>query len=88
MTVLVTGGAGHIGSHMVFELADVGERVIVLDKPSTGFDCAVAAGVPFIVRETGDQTLVERRFMIECAVKCDIRHLVLFLDRCRRRQSG
>jgi UDP-glucose 4-epimerase len=60
MTVLVTGGAGYIGSHMVHELADSGERVVVLDNMSTGFDWAVAKGVPLIVGETGDQALVGR----------------------------
>ncbi len=60
MTVLVTGGAGYIGSHMVYELADAGERVVVLDNLSTGFDWAVAKGVPLVVGETGDQTLVAR----------------------------
>ena len=60
MTVLVTGGAGYIGSHMVYELADTGERVVVLDNLSTGFDWAVAKGVPLIVGETGDQALVGR----------------------------
>src|SRR5271168_215325 len=60
MTVLVTGGAGYIGSHMVCELADGGERVVVLDNLSTGFDWAVAKGVPLIVGETGDQALVAR----------------------------
>jgi len=38
MSILVTGGAGYIGSHMVHELADAGERVVVLDNLSTGFD--------------------------------------------------
>ena len=52
MTVLVTGGAGYIGSHMVYELADAGERVVVLDNLSTGFDWAVAKGVPLVVGET------------------------------------
>ena len=60
MTVLVTGGAGYIGSHMVHELADAGERVVVLDNMSTGFDWAVAKGVPLVVGETGDQALVAR----------------------------
>jgi len=60
MTVLVTGGAGYIGSHMVLELADAGERVVVLDNLSTGFPWAVAKGVPLIVGDTGDQALVTR----------------------------
>jgi UDP-glucose 4-epimerase len=58
MSILVTGGAGYIGSHMVYELADAGERVVVLDNLSTGFDWAVATGVPLILGETGDQDLV------------------------------
>jgi UDP-glucose 4-epimerase len=60
MTVLVTGGAGYIGSHMVHELLEAGERVVVLDNLSTGFDWAVAKGVPLIVAETGDQALATR----------------------------
>jgi UDP-glucose 4-epimerase len=43
---------------MLYELADAGERVIVLDNLSTGFDWAVAAGIPLIVADTGDQNLV------------------------------
>jgi UDP-glucose 4-epimerase len=58
MSILVTGGAGYIGSHMVHELTDAGERVVVLDNLSTGFDWAVPEGVPLIVGETGDQKLV------------------------------
>ncbi len=60
MTILVTGGAGYIGSHMVYELVDAGERVIVLDNLSTGHRWAVAEGVPLIVGESGDQPLVTR----------------------------
>jgi UDP-glucose 4-epimerase len=60
MTVLVTGGAGYVGSHMVLELVDAGERVVVLDNLSAGFPWAVAEGVPLIVGDTGDQTLVAR----------------------------
>ena len=58
MTVLVTGGAGYIGSHMVLALLDAGERVVVLDNLTTGFDWAVPEGVPLVIGETGDQTLV------------------------------
>jgi UDP-glucose 4-epimerase len=58
MTILVTGGAGYIGSHTVYELLDAGERVVVLDNLSTGFDWAVARGVPLVVGETGDQLRV------------------------------
>jgi UDP-glucose 4-epimerase len=58
MTILVTGGAGYIGSHMVHELVDAGERAVVLDNLSTGFDWAVAKGVPLVVGETGDQLRV------------------------------
>jgi UDP-glucose 4-epimerase len=60
MAVLVTGGAGYIGSHMVYQLVDAGETVVVLDNLSTGFQWAVAEDVPLIVGETGDQTLVGR----------------------------
>jgi UDP-glucose 4-epimerase len=58
MTILVTGGAGYIGSHMVHALADAGESVVVLDNLSTGFDWAVPAEVPLAVGESGDQSLV------------------------------
>jgi UDP-glucose 4-epimerase len=60
MTILVTGGAGYIGSHMVYELRDAGERVVVLDNLSTGHRWAVAEGVPLTVGETGDEPLVTR----------------------------
>ena len=60
MTVLVTGGAGYIGSHMVLELGDAGERVVVLDNLSTGFSWAVAEGVPLVTGDSGDQALVAR----------------------------
>ncbi len=58
MTILVTGGAGYIGSHMVHALVDAGERVVVLDNLSTGFDWAVAKDATLVVGETGDQALV------------------------------
>jgi UDP-glucose 4-epimerase len=60
MTILVTGGAGYIGSQMVRELTDAGESVVVLDNLSTGHRWAVADGVPLIIGETGDQPLVTK----------------------------
>jgi UDP-glucose 4-epimerase len=58
MTTLVTGGAGYIGSHMVLELLDAGEPVIVLDNLSTGFEWAVAKPAHLIVGDVGDEYLV------------------------------
>ncbi len=58
MTVLVTGGAGFIGSHMALELLDAGEDVFVLDNLSTGFRWAVPEGAKFIEGDVGDQSLV------------------------------
>jgi UDP-glucose 4-epimerase len=58
MTILVTGGAGYIGSHMVHELIDAGESVVVLDNLSTGFRYLVPNPVPVVVGSTGDRDLV------------------------------
>lgn len=60
MAVLVAGGAGYIGSHMVWELLDHGEKVVVLDRLTTGFEWAVAPEAVFIRGDIGDrQTLSE-----------------------------
>jgi len=58
MTVLVTGGAGYIGSHMVLDLLDLGESVVVLDNLSTGFRWAVPTNATLVVGDVGDQDLV------------------------------
>jgi len=58
MTVLVTGGAGYIGSHMVHALVDAGERVVVLDNLASGFDWAVAQGASLVIGDVGDQPRV------------------------------
>lgn len=58
MAVLVTGGAGYIGSHMVLELADAGEKVVVLDNLSTGFRWAVDPRAELVIGDIGDQALV------------------------------
>ena len=54
MTVLVTGGAGYIGSHMVLTLADAGEEVVVLDNLITGFDWAIDGRAQFVQGNAGD----------------------------------
>src|SRR5690348_14393217 len=60
MTILVTGGGGYIGSHMVHYLVDAGERVVVLDNLSTGFDWTLPKAARLVVGDTGDQALVAR----------------------------
>ena len=58
MSILVTGGAGYIGSHMVLELADAGEKVVVLDNLSTGFRWAVSPKAALVVGDVADEDLV------------------------------
>jgi UDP-glucose 4-epimerase len=58
MTILVTGGCGYIGSHMVHALADAGEPVVVIDNLSTGFRGALPKTIPLVVGDVGDQALV------------------------------
>jgi len=59
MTVLVTGGAGYIGSHMVHALADAGENVVVIDNLSTGNSSYLPEGVPLFIGDAADENLVE-----------------------------
>ena len=58
MSILVTGGAGYIGSHMVLELVDAGEKVVVLDNLSTGFRWAVSPKAALVVGDVADEDLV------------------------------
>jgi UDP-glucose 4-epimerase len=60
MSVLVTGGAGYIGSHMALELLGAGEAVVVLDNLSTGLAWAVPKSATLVVGDVGDQHLVQR----------------------------
>ena len=57
-SILVTGGAGYIGSHVVRQLAERGERVVVLDNLSTGFREAVL-GAELVVGDTADRGLLD-----------------------------
>ena len=73
MTILVTGGAGYIGSHMVWRLIDAGEKVIVADRLSTGFDWAVSPEANLMVGELGDSAFRESLF-----AKNDIEAIIHF----------
>jgi len=55
--ILVTGGAGYIGSHMVLSLLDAGREAVVIDNLSTGFRESVPAGATFVQGDAGDQGL-------------------------------
>lgn len=59
MTVLITGGAGYIGSHAVLAFQEAGYAVTVVDNLSTGRREAVPEGVPFVEGDIGDQALME-----------------------------
>ena len=59
--ILVTGGAGYIGSHVVRQLGNAGENVITLDNLSTGFEAAVTSG-KLVIGDTGDAALLDRVF--------------------------
>ncbi|HEY8591354.1 MAG TPA: UDP-glucose 4-epimerase GalE [Sphingomicrobium sp.] len=56
--ILVTGGAGYIGSHVVLALCDAGYRVTVVDNLSTGFRSAVPVKAAFVLGEVGDLDFV------------------------------
>ncbi|BAJ29111.1 MULTISPECIES: UDP-glucose 4-epimerase GalE [Kitasatospora] len=60
MTWLITGGAGYIGGHVVKELAEAGEPVVVLDDLSSGSADRLPAGVPLVVGSTLDRPLLDK----------------------------
>lgn len=60
MTILVTGGAGYIGSHVVLALLDAGENVIVIDDMSTGHRSAIPTGASLIVADFGEKNAVKK----------------------------
>lgn len=62
MAILVTGGAGYIGSHMVWALIEQGEDVVVVDRLSTGFRWAVAPGARFYLGDIGKPAVLKQVF--------------------------
>ena len=60
MSILVTGGCGYIGSHMVHELRDAGQSVVVVDNLSTGHTWALPEDVPLVVGNVGDEALIAK----------------------------
>lgn len=62
MAVLVTGGGGYIGSHMVWALLDAGEEVVVIDRLSTGFRWAIAPEARFYEGDIADTALMQQIF--------------------------
>ena len=69
-TILVTGGAGYIGSHVVQQLSTRGERLVVLDNLSTGFAEAVQ-GAELVVGDTGDAATVDgllARYQVDAVI--------------------
>ena len=62
MAILVTGGAGYIGSHMVWRLIDEGRDVVVVDRLTTGFRWAIAPGAKFYLGDVGDAALLAQIF--------------------------
>ena len=98
MSVLVTGGAGYIGSHMVLALVEAGESVVVIDNLSTGFSSALPEGVPLLkhimalpgqtVCRTGDVITVDH---VDVGTARDRDHLGRPLPRwsgCRKLTPG
>ncbi len=65
MAILVTGGAGYIGSHMVWRLVDAGETVVVADRLSTGFEWAVAPEAKLLRGDIGDPDFLNSIFQAE-----------------------
>ena len=60
MSILVTGGAGYIGSHMAHRLVDMGETVIILDNLSTGVKQNIPDGAHLVEGDVGDSTVVSQ----------------------------
>ena len=64
MAILVTGGAGYIGGHMLLGLLDAGHRPVVIDNMSNGVPWAVPEGVPLVRGDSGDYETVSRAIAV------------------------
>ena len=73
MAILVTGGAGYIGSHMALALLDAGETVVIVDDLSTGFRWAVPSKATLHIGDIGDED-----FVTELCVSNDIEAIIHF----------
>lgn len=78
MTTLVTGAGGYIGSHALYALQSIGERVVALDNLSRGVRAAVPSTIPLVVGDVQDQNLV-RRVVKEYSVDA-VMHFAAFVD--------
>ncbi|NKB51919.1 MAG: UDP-glucose 4-epimerase GalE [Rhizobiaceae bacterium] len=59
MSVLITGGAGYIGSHTAWEFVEQDEQIVIIDNLVTGFDWAMPPNATFVLGNIGDRALVE-----------------------------
>jgi len=63
MRILITGGAGYVGSHLVAALAERGERVVVLDNLRLGHRAAVPSGIPLVEADLADAAALDAVLM-------------------------
>lgn len=66
MNILVTGGAGYIGSHTVHVLREKGYNIVVFDNLSKGHAQAVAAGIPLVTGDIRDKVLLQETLKAHC----------------------
>jgi UDP-glucose 4-epimerase len=60
LTILITGGAGYVGSQIAYRLAELGQASVIVDDLSTGSRDAVPPGIPLIVGKIEDEGLVRQ----------------------------
>ncbi len=62
MTILVTGGAGYVGAHMLLALGDAGEKAVAVDNLSTGAQWLAPKTAPLVVADLGDRAALQKVF--------------------------